>query len=342
MNRYWAEISRCAAEHPSHYRFRNAIRPSLLHRSASNRYVRTVIKKFIYPLQVRKSCARCDVVHVLDHSYAQMLADVPTGTAKVAALHDLLPLREPEGLSQSSIDGFRRRVEYLKKADVIVSGSEYSKQEAVELLGIDPERILVSAYGARIPDHTVGYRSSFVSSQPYILSVGSTLRRKRLDVLPAILREARRVLPDIRLVRIGPPLPASIAMEIRNGTGPESLEERGIVDDAELNSLYIHAHALILPSSHEGFGLPVLEAMARGCPVVCTSNTSLPEVGGDAVLYFDLDQPEEAAAGIIRLAESPELREKMISGGLSRAKDFTWERHFTGILGAYDLAISRL
>lgn len=339
MNRYWKEVAQCASQCPSQYAFRSAIHQPYIYSPRSGRAGRVFAKKVVYPLQV-KAAARSGVAHVLDHSYAHMLRHVPRHVAKVVTLHDLIPLREPEGLSAASVAGFRRRVGFLREADVIVSVSDHSKREAVELLGIDPAKIHVSPNGVRAPGPASPPLSPGVSP-PYILSVGSTLRRKRLDLLPAILREVRRTLPGMKLIRVGNALPPSLAAQVRESAGNDALEERGIVDDAELGSLYANSHAFLLTSSHEGFGLPVLEAMAAGCPVVCAATTSLPEVGGDAVLYFDLGQPEEAAAKIVRLAEEPLLRQAMVAAGLERAGRFTWEKHFSGLMEAYELALSR-
>jgi glycosyltransferase involved in cell wall biosynthesis len=339
MNRYWQEVAQLSSDHSTEYSFSSVIKHPGLYGKASKRLVRAWIKKVVYPAQVKMS-VRSGIAHVLDHSYAHMLAYVPRRVAKVVTLHDLIPLRESEGLSPASLAGFRKRVEFLREADMIVAVSEHSKREAVELLGIDPLRIHVSPNGVRRYNKKEPNTPPYMGSEPYILSVGSTLRRKRLDLLPEILRETRLTIPDMKLVRVGNSLPTSLVSDIQKFGGEAVLEQRGIVNDLELDALYRNAHALILTSSHEGFGLPVLEAMARGCPVVCTNTTSLPEVGGDAVLYFDIDQPSEAAAQIIRLAEDPSLRESIISAGLSRSGVFTWERHFNGLLEAYDLALS--
>jgi glycosyltransferase involved in cell wall biosynthesis len=122
----------------------------------------------------------------------------------------------------------------------------------------------------------------------------------------------------------------------------------GYLDDARLQELYRSARALVYPSLYEGFGLPVLEAMTFGCPVVTSPLSSLPEVGGDAALYVDPRSPEAIAAALDRLVREPELATSLASRGRARAALFSWERtaretlaDYQRTLDATDSAITR-
>ena len=130
MNRYWEEVAQLASDHSTAYRFSSVLEHPGLYGKASKRLVRAWIKRVVYPAQVKMS-ARGGIAHVLDHSYAHMLAYVPRRTAKVVTLHDLIPLRESEGLSPASLAGFWKRVGFLREADMIVAVSAHSKREAV-------------------------------------------------------------------------------------------------------------------------------------------------------------------------------------------------------------------
>lgn len=106
----------------------------------------------------------------------------------------------------------------------------------------------------------------------------------------------------------------------------ERVRFAGRVPDAELRRYYAHADALVLPSLYEGFGLTPLEAMAAGCPVVASDATSIPEVCGDAALYFDAQRPEQVTAQLLRLLAQPALADELRSRGRARVRLFTWER----------------
>jgi glycosyltransferase involved in cell wall biosynthesis len=105
--------------------------------------------------------------------------------------------------------------------------------------------------------------------------------------------------------------------------------------------LYALADLFVFPSWYEGFGLPVLEAMACGCPVVCSSATSLPEVGGRAVIYADPDSPEEFAARIQEVLKSEELRQELADRGRRRAAEFSCQRYAAELVGIYEEVVSR-
>ena len=139
-------------------------------------------------------------------------------------------------------------------------------------------------------------------------------------------------LGKVTLVRAGHKLPESLANDIRQQA---TLIELDRASDAQLAAWYAHATATLIPSTHEGFGLPVLEAMQLGCPVVCARATSLPEVGGDAALYFDLDDlPSGNAACRLLLNDSAE-RQRRSEASREHVKDFSLQAHWNGLQRIY-------
>src|SRR5262249_52737243 len=137
------------------------------------------------------------------------------------------------------------------------------------------------------------------------------------------------------LLRVGPKLPEELAGRLREVLRPGHFVELGKLSDDELAGAYQAVDVYFFPSLWEGFGLPVLEAMAAGTPVVCSDASSLPEVGGDAALYFDPGAPEEAAYQLIRVLTDGALGESLRTDGVVRARQFTWERHAEALREIY-------
>jgi glycosyltransferase involved in cell wall biosynthesis len=300
-----------------------------------------------YPWQAW-CCSRAgmDVVHVLDHSYAHLLTRAPRRVFKIATVHDLAPLRDATDLTPAQRDRFRRTVECLKLANLLLADSQPSASDTVEMLGIAPEKIRVLPLGVDVPRFAqppAGPPPRWLeplASRKVILSVGSVAARKNLQSLPAILQEVH-VFPfvgHLTLLRIGDPLPEALRNSLHNLLGPRGLLELGAVPEDELVAAYQRADALIFPSCLEGFGFPVLEAMAAGCPVVCSDATSLPEVGGDAALYFPPDNPIAAARHLRAVLDDPLERNARIAAGRLRADQFSWRQHYLTLTGIYRAA----
>jgi alpha-1,3-rhamnosyl/mannosyltransferase len=168
-----------------------------------------------------------------------------------------------------------------------------------------------------------------------VISVGSTPERKNLAALPGFFAKLRQDGWPVALVRAGDALPKPLAAELRDVLGEGGLVELGKVSTERLSGAYQRADFLIFPSRLEGFGLPVLEAMAAGCPVVCSNAASLPEVGGDAALYFDPDDVAAAASQAELLLGREEYRQDRIRVGLQWSRNFSWQTHFARLTAIY-------
>jgi glycosyltransferase involved in cell wall biosynthesis len=172
-----------------------------------------------------------------------------------------------------------------------------------------------------------------------ILSVGSTLPRKNLRILPFVLSELVKNGINPSLIRVGDPLPKNIRNQIIDVIDSTKLFELGKIPDSSLASIYQHSDAFIMPSLIEGFGLPVIEAMAAGCPVVCSNTTSLPEVAGNAALQSAPDDARAMAGHLLAIAKDEHMRLDLIEKGKRNAERFSWDSHTEQLLTHYQSVI---
>ncbi len=239
----------------------------------------------------------------------------------VVTVHDLSFEREPAAMGWRDRRVFKAVVpRAARAARRVIAVSERTKRDLVELYGIAAERIAVVPHGVD-PAFAPGGNGS----GSYLLFVGAIQRRK--DPLAAAAAAAELGLP---LVVAGPAREPELARELER----RGADLRGYVEKPELAELYRGAACLVLPSRYEGFGLPVLEAMACGTPVVAHSDPALREVAGDAALYAG---PDGLAEAIRRaLAE----RERLVTAGLERARLFSWDETARRTLDVYREALS--
>ncbi|MBB5350809.1 glycosyltransferase involved in cell wall biosynthesis [Haloferula luteola] len=337
MARY-ANLLMGAQEADDPFDCRFAIPPT--YRERGSRFERLLMRKFLYPLQVSASSPG-KIAHVLDHSWAHLLTSVRGNVAKVVTVHDLIPLRDPCDLTGAQVERFRGWVRHLENADAIISVSDYTKREVTELLGISPEKIFVVPNGADAgsvePSVTtnVGERVKKGVSGLRVGSLGSTLKRKNLEVLPeALAKFAEATGEPVSLVRGGEMLPRALRDRFLALLGPQGLVELGRLSNHELEDFYRCVDVVVVPSKFEGFGLPVLEAMRRRKPVIAAASSSLPEVGGEAAVYFDPDSPEELALALEKVLD-PERRQELVDLGEAWARQFTWRRSLEGLYQVY-------
>lgn len=292
-------------------------------------------RKVSYPFKVR-TMSKQALTHILDHSWSDLLPALPKSVKSVVTVHDLIPLRYPGELSSGEVRRFKNKVAKLSSADAIIAVSEYTKNEIVDLLGLSPDRIFVVPNGVNRPPSGLIKSIRNGTDKLRIGSLGSVLKRKNLEVLPAALKIYKeKTNKSVTLVRAGLALPLQLQKEVTEALGSDGLEEWGRVSEAKLEDFYQSIDIMAVPSLYEGFGLPVLEAMARGIPVISSNTTSLPEVGGDAALYFDPKSPESLAECLCML-ENSELYERLSAEGLVRSQEFCWRKTLEGMYNVYD------
>lgn len=266
-----------------------------------------------------------DVVHVPD------LRAAPTRRPLVMTLHDLAAVDHPELHSPRRVAAQRAQLETVRRqASVVITVSEATRTRAVAH-GVSPERIVVTPLG-HTPRPPAG---APVIDGPYLLAVGEVTPRKNLGVLTRAFAAAK--VPGLRLVVAGPTSPQTADLL---GPDRDDVIILGSVDDETLTGLYEGAVALCFPSLAEGFGLPVLEAMSAGVPVLASDIDVVREVGADAVSFAP---PRDVAAwtdAIRQLAEDGELRARLSEAGRRRASLFTWEATAAATVAAYEKALA--
>jgi glycosyltransferase involved in cell wall biosynthesis len=242
----------------------------------------------------------------------------------VVVLHDAAALREPEAYSRAYRAWHATAgLSAARRARGVVTVSEFSRRELIELAGVEPSRLTV------IPGGVDGRFTPAADAEaaaaglgltgPYVLTVATDDRRKNLEKLAPVARVLAGA--GIELVWAGDRRPYFAAAAA--GAGVRSV---GYVDEALLPGLYAGARAFVLPSRHEGFGLTCLEAMACGTPVVAAARAALPETCGDAALLIDPDDGDAMARAVRIAATDAAAREALRRAGLQRAAQFSWDR----------------
>ena len=238
---------------------------------------------------------------------------------QVATFHDLFVMSH-----QYSTPEFRARFtaqarHAAENADRIIAVSRVTALEVERLLGVDPQRIRVIPHGVYLPRTVSTVRENLV------LSVGSIQKRKNTARL---VRAFASMPPGWRLVLAGGRGYGAeeALLEVGNSPRRADIEVADHVSAARLAGLYGRAGIFAFPSLDEGFGMPLLEAMANGVPVVTSNRSSMPEVCGDAALQVDPESEEELAQALRTLAGDAALRETLAGRGLARAREFSWER----------------
>jgi glycosyltransferase involved in cell wall biosynthesis len=279
-----------------------------------------------------------DVIH------AQTPLLIPSrGAAQVITIHDLDFLNHPDRAQAEMRRDFPTLVhEHARRADQIVVSSHYTAGEVVRQLGVPRYRLTVCSPGAPAWAPHVARERAGADIGSTILFVGTVDQRKNVGGLLDAYAQLRARRPDAPpLVIAGRATTAAAPLIERGHRAPlaGTVEFRGYVDNADRPALYRHARMLVLPSFEEGFGLPVLEAMACGVPVIVSNRGSLPEVAGAAADPVEPDDIAALAGQMERLLDDATARQA-ISRGLGQAARYTWEHCAQSALEAYRAAIA--
>ena len=322
------------AGHPFYARFAGRLNFRVHELAAKNPIVRI-------PFDLARASRRdrIDILHV------QYIAPFRHGGKLVATIHDLGFLHRPQFFSKF----FVLRSKWLvrmsaRRAARIITGSQYSKSDIVQSYGLDDACVEVVPYGVSAafkPDQDPGAVAAALErygiTEPYLLCVGRLNPRKNLATLAqafGLLKDRENLRHSLVIAgKADADLPAVRRETV--ASREQGVIFTGFIPDEDLPLLYAAADVFIYPSLFEGVGLPVLEAMASGVPVVTSNTTSLRETAGDAALTVDPLDVDRMAEAISRLARDPDLRRSLCHRGLERASEFTWERTAERTLEVY-------
>jgi len=303
--------------------FRNITYPEM-----SEPYLDALFKLTLLPLGGFARSRRGRIKHIASQGYAFTTPFLRTGPV-ILTCNDIIPWTFYKRRSIT----WKANVRSIQQIEHIIAISEYTKHELMVHLGIPEERIRVvlDGYDSRtfypIPDPI---RPGYLSSDDRILLyTGSEEPRKNLGVLLKALPGLVNEMPQVKLVKVGSPGIALSRKGLLNDVKRLGLEKHviftGTIPDDELRALYNIADAFVFPSLCEGFGLPPLEAMACGCPVIASNRTSIPEVVGDAGILLDPEDPEAWHDAMFKVLDEPKTRMIMHEKSLKRVAMFSWD-----------------
>lgn len=244
----------------------------------------------------------------------------------IATVHDFSWEIYPEFQPRERVEYFQKYFySSLEQCNHIITGSEYTKNEIIRRAGIDTDKITVIHHGI---DHNLFYpRQSIKPLQKYILAVGSIEPRKNLiNLLKAYAMLDEDVRHEYHLLLVGAEGWNNQEIVNQIKTLSQWVSYSGYVSDKELAQLYNDASLFIYPSIYEGFGIPPLEAMACGVPVIVSDASTLPEVCTDAAYYINPLDTQNIKEGIQKILADKEMQNTLKTKGLARAKEFSWEK----------------
>jgi glycosyltransferase involved in cell wall biosynthesis len=294
-----------------------------------------------YPRWLRSRVNDFDIFHIVDHSYAHLVRSLPSQRTVVTCndVDALLPVSTGQHQPFDISRGLARRImDGLAQAERVACISHATEQRLLAFGRLIPGRVTVAYLGVHpscspVPDPRAdaAVERRLGPKRVELLHVGSTIPRKRIDLLLQVFRGVLDVRPDVRLLRVGDPFTAEQAALARQLGVADAIVHLPFLERPELASVYRRAALVLLPSDREGFGLPVVEALACGTPVLASAIESLIEVGGSVVSHCDVaDLPCWVSTTLALLAErekEPAQWEVRRGRGLEMAARFSWRKY---------------
>jgi glycosyltransferase involved in cell wall biosynthesis len=265
----------------------------------------------------------------------------PAGAAVVVTMHDVAPIALPDPRLLRWRKNLRWRVRYAataRRATIIMADSMFTADEVQRLLGFPRERmhvVLLAADDVAVPS-AAGDAAALERlgvQRPFVLTVGAADPRKNLGLVQRAMPQVLARHPTVKLVLAGP------RPRTRQDAQRPWQQTLGFVGEEELTALYRAAAVLVMPSTYEGFGLPVLEAMRLGTPVICARASSLPEVGGDAAAWVEPDDDVRLAATISTVLSDTHTADSMRAASRAQAARFSWDDTARRTIAAFDDAV---
>lgn len=304
-------------------------------------FISRVFKRFIWlPYQIKRKIKKDKITHLTSEDFGYLLHFLKFKRV-IATCHDLVPLvynKERSLFLKLNISG-------LKKADRIITVSMFSKREIVKYLNYPENKIDVVNNAI---DHNIYYQKrdkeilkkyNISENERVILYVGSEQKRQNLPFLIKSFSELKKIIPGIKFLKVGNPQETGAREKISKLIKDLRIEKdvvfTGFVPDEDLPRFYNAADLFVYPCLYTGFGIPPLEAMACGTPVITSNLSPLPEIVGNAGITINPQDNNQLTQAMYKVLTDNSLREKLIGMGLERVKLFNWERAAQKINGTY-------
>lgn len=298
------------------------------------RRITKAVNRFLAPTVLNK--ARPDIIHRTYYA-----ADLPKvkGARTIVTVHDMIHERYSELMAH--VADARGKRASVAAADHVICISENTRRDLIEYFDIDPSKTSVVYHGFSLTSAMGSKKDSVKLNREYILYVGLRWGYKNFSSLLAAYVNSGIIRDRFDMVCVGGgPFSSIEKASIHDARLREGSIRQLDADDAMLSALYQQAAMLVYPSLYEGFGIPPLEAMSFGCPVVCCNAASMPEVVGDAASYFDSSDTDSLTAAIERVAVDEAFRSALIRRGTERLKLFSWQRCAEQTLDVYQKVLS--
>ena len=292
----------------------------------------------LHILPIDNLLGKVDVFHSSDWTQP------PSNSAKVTTIHDFGFLKYPSTAHPKISSVMKDRFKWIKKdVDLIIAISKATKNDIVDILGISPSKVKV-VYEALPKDIKKVQNNKLIADvkkkykikNDFLLSVATLEPRKNLKRVILAFNEVKKIIPGMQLVLAGK-LGWDQDIKKMMGKRPKDIIFTGFIDrEHELSSLYSSASCFVFPSLYEGFGLPILEAMVCGCPVVTSNISSMPEVAGDAAILVEPLEVESISHGVIKAIKE---KDTLIKKGFKQIDNFSWEKAAKETLKVYKQAV---
>lgn len=308
-------------------------------------YKSLVASLLVYPLIVIRKRRRKSIFHIAKQEEAYLLNYFKPKNV-VVTCHDLLTFaHKPSKIINKII--LSLCVKGLRKADRIITISEYSKKDIIKYLNYPKERIDVIYNGIDHKKFNVLKKSRDVlrkygipEKNKLLLFVGTEEPRKNLHRIIKAIKKIKKKKSNVMLLKVGIPQNPSRREELKIYINKLGIEDNvkflDYVSENDLIKIYNSVDLLVFPSLYEGFGFPALEAMACGCPVITSNTTSLPEVVGDAAIKINPLKVNELTESVLRVLTNNNLRKSLIKEGIKQAKKFSWSKNSKETLRVYE------
>jgi glycosyltransferase involved in cell wall biosynthesis len=297
--------------------------------SASNRLLSGPFSNFFRP----------DIYHETNYS---VTSQVPSGARVVTTVYDMIQERLP-GMFENSDHARTAKKAAIARADHIICISESTRRDLLELLDVPNEKTSVVHLGVGLRLVKAANPQFLPPEKAFFLYVGTRFRYKNFDGFVRAFGASAVLQRDFDIVCFGGGRLTSDEHELLRSCGVKQSTVHQIDgDDSVLARLYASAHSFIYPSHYEGFGIPVLEAMAHDCPVACSNTSSLPEIAGEAALPFDPSDVDSMRSAMETIASSETLRATLVQKGRIRLGSFSWNRCARETIALYSKLLQRM